>query len=194
MSRSTRLLIIFSVFVIVATLFLLAIPNAAQTFPTSSEDELTRTKIFVHATETGIAIGTPIPPEIKTATMQALQATRTAIAITRDPYLLTLQTPDAIELTATQIKVSDEQTRASFSSANEADAAERNMTVTFIIQRATQTAAALIANPASGLSTYPTSTPASCDMSLGNVTQNALTLKIQTVCKKKPEYPMPLRV
>ncbi|MEO8611287.1 MAG: hypothetical protein ABI690_25545 [Chloroflexota bacterium] len=178
MPRSTRLLILFSVLVVAATLFLLAIPNAAQTFPTPNEYDLTRTQIFVHASETGVAIGTSIPPEIKMATMQAAQATRTAIAITREPDLLTPQTPDEIELTATRIVSNYEVTMTSFLTATITEIPGIYDTATAIVDRATQTTAALTENPSLALTTYPTNIPASCDLSLINDYQYDLSDKV----------------
>jgi hypothetical protein len=190
MPRSTRLLILFSVFVIVAALFLLTIPNAAQTtISRPSDSELTATKIIADATQTSIAIGTPIPPEIQAATRQAAQATRTAIAITREPYLLTPQTPDEIQLTATHLMANYALTREAYTTPNTTEVAAMNTTATFIFQGETQTAIALTENPALGLTVYPTNTPASCEIGLFNFYQAELSHKLGVALQEKAEIP-----
>ncbi len=186
MLRSTRLLILFSVFVVTVALFLLTIPSVAQ-----SDIELTATKIISDATQTSIAFGTPIPPEIRAATMQSALATRTAIAITREPYLLTPQTPDAIELTATRIMANYELTMTAYATPKPGELDPIYVTATFIVQRATLTSAALTANPSLGLTLYPTKT-ASCEMGLGNRYQMELSIKIGNALQDKAGIPTAL--
>lgn len=182
MQRSTRLLIAFSVLVSVAALFLLAMPNVAQ-----SDIELTATKIISDATQTSMAFGTPIPPEIRAATLQSVQATRTAIAITREPYLLTPQTPDAIELTATRIMANYELTMTAYVTPNATELAGIYTTATFIVQRATQTAVALTENPSLAQTIFRTPTPVSCEMGLANLYQADLSKKIGLGLQEKAE-------
>jgi hypothetical protein len=179
MPRVKHRLVIISLLVLTAALFLLAIPSAAQTtIGTPSDIELTLTKIINDVTQTSIAIGTPIPPEIQTATMQAAQATRTAIAITREPFLLTPQTPNVIELTATRLIANYEQTRAAYVTPKPLKPGELDpiyFTATFVVQRATLTSAALATNPALVSTPFPTT----CVMQLNDYNRDPEELSRQ---------------
>lgn len=175
MPRAARLLLVLGALFIMAVLLLLVVPSLAQ-----SDLELTATKIIADATQTSLAYGTPILPEIRMATMQAAQATRTAIAVTREPYLLTPQTPDAIELTATRIMANYELTATAYVTPNATELAGIYTTATLVAIGATQTEAALIENPSLTMTVNSSKTLASCEFNLINHYRTDLATQVQT--------------
>lgn len=172
MTRFTRLFTILAVFCIALSLFVMSAAQASQTVvSTPSDMELTITSIMSAATQVQSLELTLAAPA--TETRQALQATRTAIAVTREPYLLTPQTPTDIELTATFILA--ERTQMFIVTPGNGTPAPIYLTATAIIDQSTavafqktQTAFAITQNPVLAQTSFPTLTPRNCRLGVGS--------------------------
>jgi hypothetical protein len=99
-------------FLAVMVLLVTFAQSAAQTNTPTPDYSLTATFIIGAATKMGAAAGTSttIFATQASQTAQAVQATRTSIALTRDPSLSISATPNGIQVTASQIVVEMIQT------------------------------------------------------------------------------------
>lgn len=119
---------------------------------------------------------TPDSPE--QANLLAVENTRTAIALTRDPSLATPRTPVPIQLTATAIEADLSGTSTALAQPKAHD--DLMQTATAVIARATETMAALTQNPLLALTPSPTYVPQDCTQpALMNLSRTDLANRIQ---------------
>jgi hypothetical protein len=156
MPRAARLFIMVSVTVVIAVLFLLALPIAAQTetsTPNHDEIDLTLSSMAIALTKSQ-------------QTVEFLEPTRTAVAVTRDPSLLTPASATTFELTATQAWANSTATKLAYTPSGAGTPPTGHLTAVKFFDELTQTTEAITREPSLALTIYPTGTPGPCEFTI----------------------------